>query len=208
MTPDSPVTIVRCIPEAKRETAVDLYEEAFGEQFSAAVPDPESRRKLLLSSLNLKSGFAAIVDEQLVGIAGYRTESASFTDGMTFDILFDSVGETEGVWAASVFSLYERTLEVGELMIDGIAVSSRTRGQGIGTKLLNALVSFAEESGYSSIRLDVVDSNTDAQRLYERNQFVVTSTQSFSDLKWLVGFDAMNTLTRQITPTSAKKSSL
>ncbi|MEP3478540.1 MAG: GNAT family N-acetyltransferase [Fuerstiella sp.] len=208
MTQDLSVTIIQGIPESMRETAVDLYAEAFGKQFSVAVPDPESRRKLLLSSLNLTSGFAAIIDNQLVGIAGYKTQSESFTDGMTFEVLFESVGETQGVWAASIFSLYERTLEADELMIDGIAVKSSTRGRGIGTKLLNAVVSFAKESGFLSVRLDVVDTNSAAQRLYERHQFTVTSTESFSTLNWLVGFDAMHTLTRKISATSAEESSL
>ncbi len=48
------------------------------------------------------------------------------------------------------------------------------RRQGIGDLLVKTLIEWARSGGYSQMSLWVTDVNADAQRLYERNQFVRT----------------------------------
>lgn len=181
-----------------RDYAAALYDDAFGPKFAVAVPDPAQRRSLLKSALNLSFSFAAIVDNRLVGLAGYRTAAGSFTDGMTFRSLTRHLGWLRGIWAAGVFSLYERPLKSGELLMDGIVVDANVRGNGIGTMLLETLVAFARDSGFDSVRLDVIDTNPAARRMYERNDFVAISTENFGYLRWFLGFGAATTLVRTI----------
>jgi ribosomal protein S18 acetylase RimI-like enzyme len=54
----------------------------------------------------------------------------------------------------------------------GIAVSEVYHGQGLGARLMDAVLAFADERGYSKITLTVVRDNEKAQRMYERRGFV------------------------------------
>ncbi len=192
------ITYVHGVPDETRVQAVSLYDGAFGQKFATAVPNASQRTALLSASLHLPFAFAAIKNGQLVGLAGYKTESGSLTDGMTYKILLKTLGVIRGNWAALIFSLYERSIKPGELLMDGIVVDPNHRGQGIGTRLLAELASFAKQSGFDTIRLDVIDTNPSARRMYERNGFVTVKTQHFGYLRWLLGFGASTTLVRKV----------
>ena len=182
------------IPESLRHDAARLYDESFEAKFSIAVPDKGQRLLLLADSLVLPFSVAAIASGELVGLAGFHTPEGSFTDGMTSRKLFRSLGLWRGLRAATVFSLYNRPLQGSELLMDGIAVREGMRGQGIGTKLLQELKQYARENGHSRIRLDVVDTNPAAKRLYERQGFVTTDIKHFDNLRGLLGFGASATM--------------
>jgi ribosomal protein S18 acetylase RimI-like enzyme len=78
--------------------------------------------------------------------------------------------------------------------MDGISVAPTARGGGIGTKLLLRIKEFAEAEGYQSVRLDVIDTNHAARRLYEREGFIAISTYRFPYLRWFLDFSAATTL--------------
>jgi ribosomal protein S18 acetylase RimI-like enzyme len=99
-----------------------------------------------------------------------------------------------GNWAALIFSLYERRPLPGRLLMDGIAVREGLRGRGIGTRLLQQLSDYAAQQGYESIRLDVIDINPGARRLYERYGFEAIKTERFEYLRWLIGFGGATTM--------------
>ena len=186
------------IPESLRESAAVLFDSAFGGKFSAAVPDTEKRVVLFGESLDLRYAFAAIHNGELAGLAGYMTDSGSFTHGLNYSRLIKHLGIIGGNRAAAVFSLYERKPEPNQLLMDGIAVASRMQGRGIGTRLLSQISIYAAGQGFDTIRLDVIDTNADARRLYERNGFVATKTEHFEYLRWLLGFGRSTTLIRNV----------
>ncbi|MEL6106179.1 MAG: GNAT family N-acetyltransferase [Planctomycetota bacterium] len=190
------VDIVHGIPEHFRSDAANLFEQAFAAKFSVAVPSASKRMALVRKGLHLTHSFAAISNDRLVGLVGYQTDAGSFTGGITYQNLLDQLGLLGGHRAALIFHLYERSMEPHVLLLDGIAVDVAMRGQGIGTQLLDAVAKFAVEQRFKSIRLDVIDTNDGARRLYERNQFIATRTETFGYLRWLLGFGASTTLTR------------
>jgi len=196
----SDITYVHGIPDKMRSQAVSLYDDAFGQKFAVAIPNTSQRTALLSASLHLPFAFAGIKNGRLVGLAGYKSEAGSLTDGMTYKLLLKNLGVFRGHWAALIFSLYERTAKDSELLMDGIVVDPDERGQGIGTRLLAELSSFAKQNGFDSIRLDVIDTNPNARRMYERNEFSAVRTEHFSYLRWLLGFGASTTLIRNIQP--------
>lgn len=176
------------IPEPLRGQAVDLYDNAFGAKFALAIPDIDKRRNLLADALVLDFAFAAIQNDQLVGLAGFQNEQGSLTKGINLERLLQHLGWLGGLRAMLVFSLYEREPETGELLMDGIAVNQAWRGQGIGGALLTNLKKYASEQGFENIRLDVIDTNSDAKRLYERQGFVAVHTEDFGFLREWLGF--------------------
>jgi len=190
-------------PEEKRDEAAVLYESAFGQKFSMVIASQADRVKLISNSFLLQHSIAAISDGQLVGIAGFQTESGALTGGMNYRQLISQLGFFRGNRAAILFSLYERKPVPGELLMDGIAVAPKIRGKGIGTRLLEELVTYAKREKFDQIRLDVIDTNPQARKLYERNGFVETKTEHFGYLRWLLGFGASTTMVYKLEPTQA-----
>lgn len=72
------------------------------------------------------------------------------------------------------------------LIPHAIAVSPRHQGRGIGTELVSQIISTAENSGKKSVRLDILGTNTAAERLYTKCgfQFVQAKTMYYEDTGW------------------------
>ena len=194
------VIITRGFPDTLRTQVAALYEAAFGPKLAVAIPDASVRLKILEEAFNPSHSFVAISGTQVLGIAGFKTEHGALTAGMTAQLLRDRLGVLGSIRAIAVLMLLQRSLSPGELLMDGISVSPEARGGGIGTKLLTCLKQFAAAEGYRTIRLDVIDTNPGARRLYERLGFVSTKTSHFPYLRCLLGFSAATTLEYRVPP--------
>ena len=88
------------------------------------------------------------------------------------------LAETEGQIIASAdvcsHGARSRIRHRGEL---GISVRKDYWGQGIGSALMERLISFAEQSGFEQIELTVAAKNQRAQRLYRKYGFTVYGTR-------------------------------
>lgn len=182
------------IPEGHRLAAAQLYDEAFGQKFMLAIPDAAKRIELFQKHFELKYALAAIMNSDLLGIAGFSTSAGSLTAGIDYGNLLSDLGVLGGHRAALVLSFYERQAVTGELLLDGISVSPASRGLGVGTRLLRGLIDYAATNGYDSIRLDVIDTNDGARKLYERLGFVSIKTEEFEILRGMLGFGAATTM--------------
>ncbi len=188
----------RGFAEAFRAPAARLYDAAFGPKLAVALPNESSRLEVLRHSFQPEYAFAAFADDQLVGLAGVHEPDASFTGGMNFEGLWAELGFFSAMRAGLILSLYERKPRPNELLMDGIAVDPAFRGQGIGSRLLDEILNYAQERSYEQVRLDVIDTNPGARRLYERKQFQATHTERFEYLRWLLGFGESTTMIREI----------
>lgn len=186
------------IPASLRGQAIILFEQAFGVKLGLANPNDEGRHQLLTKALHLDYAIAAIRHDGLVGLAGFKTDDGAFTGGISYRRLIDNLGVIQGNRAAWVLSLYARKPIPGELVMDGIAVHKDVRGCGVGGRLLSELRKHAVANGYDQIRLDVIDTNRAARRLYERNGFVASETRTFEYLRWLLGFGNSTTMIQHL----------
>lgn len=186
------------IPGEFRERAVLLFEEAFGQKFRAAIKSQEKRIELLRESFCLDFCIGAFDDGELIGIAGFKTGEGSLTGNITFQTLRKTLGFCSALRAAAVFMLYDRAQTPGELLMDGISVTLSHRGKGVGKRLLAKIESHAIEEKLSSIRLDVIDGNPRARKLYEQQGFVAVKTERFEYLRWLLGFGGATTLVKEV----------
>ncbi len=198
---ESGVTYRNMLPETHFEDAAELYESAFGQKFSRAIQNRSDRIALIRDGFRSDFAITAFHDDQLVGLAGYHTQSGYLTAGMTGRSILRRLGLIRGTRACLILSLYERTPSPGELVMDGVAVLSTYRGRRIGTALLERIVRFAAKHGYVTVRLDVIDSNPSARRLYERFGFKVTREESYPYLSNVLGFGGSATMEYRITPT-------
>lgn len=186
------------IPGEFRERAVLLFEEAFGQKFRASIKSQEKRIELLRESFCLDFCIGAFDDGELIGIAGFKTGEGSLTGNITFQTLRKTLGFFSALRAAAVFMLYDRAQTPGELLMDGISVTLSHRGKGVGKRLLAEIESHAIEEKLSSIRLDVIDGNPRARKLYEQQGFVAVKTERFEYLRWLLGFGGATTLVKEV----------
>lgn len=200
----SEIHYCRGLPEGQAQRATALYEEAFGAKFALAVPNQGQRMALIEQGLCGEFCVCALAGEQLVGLAGFQTAAGSLTGGITARDLLRQLGWLRGLRALLVFAFYERERQPGELLMDGICVDGDWRGHGIGKRLLAMVADEARERGCDSVRLDVIDTNPAARRLYQRCGFVAQHTVYFGWLRWLFGFGASTTMQLAVvTPQSA-----
>ena len=94
--------------------------------------------------------------------------------------------------------LLDRKPTPDELLMDGIVVHSDARGRGVGTRLFEELEAHARDAGKTSIRLDVVDTNPGARRLYERLGFIAVKTERTPYLRRVMGFSASTTMVKRL----------
>ncbi|GHF95886.1 GNAT family N-acetyltransferase [Thalassotalea marina] len=175
-------------------TIAQLYDKAFGDKFSAVINDKHQRIILLAKSFMPKFSYVARVENKIVGLAGFQTTKGSLTSAMTGQLLLKELGLLKGLKACLLFSLFEREAQSQELVMDGIVVDSDYRGLGIGSKLLDAIIEYAKDNDYQNVRLDVIDTNPRAKKLYKTKGFYETKTEHFPYLKSLLGFSAATTM--------------
>ena len=203
---NQPVRYQLGLPKTQLGAAAELYDAAFGQKFALAVPHRERRLALLKASFVPEYAICALVGEELLGVAGLHAAEGSLTGGVDMNGLIRELGFFAALRAAGVFALYERKPARGELLMDGLAVRPDMRGQGVGSGLLSRVTDYARQRGYGRVRLEVIDTNGGAQRLYERRGFSQVRRESFPYLKWLLGFSAVTTMHFAVEP-SARASS-
>ena len=76
----------------------------------------------------------------------------------------------------------------------GIFVSEHARGQGVGTKLLDAVIWTARMNRCARVRLDVVDGTPRAKALYARYGFQEVGQVHTGVLAPLMGFKSATTM--------------
>lgn len=183
------------IPESFREAAVELFDEAFAKKISLAIPDDEKRFQLLSSCMMLDYVIGAFSEGRLIGIAGFHTQAGALTGGkVSLSDLISLLGFLDGIKAALILSVYHRRPKPKELLMDGICVHCSARGKGVGSGLLGEIQSYAVQQGFARIRLDVVDTNPGAKKLYERMGFEVVKSESFPWLEKYLGFGGASTM--------------
>ncbi|VAW23323.1 hypothetical protein MNBD_ALPHA11-2358, partial [hydrothermal vent metagenome] len=111
-----------------------------------------------------------------------------------FSSLVLSYGFFSALWRTVFLLVLEREIESDVLLMDGIAVTPDQRGNGIGSKLLDAIADHARQNGYKIVRLDVIDNNPRARALYERKGFELIRVEEMGPLKHLYGFSSAATM--------------
>ncbi|GGL58364.1 GNAT family N-acetyltransferase [Planomonospora parontospora] len=191
------ITIRRGLPPGAEGRAAELYWEAFGRKLGPALNPPDKAVGFIAAHLNHDRAVAALAGDRLVGLAGYRHAGRALTGGTAGDVL-RSYGLLSGLPRLALLALLERDPAPGELVMDGIAVDPACRGTGVGTLLLQEIVSVAAALGHREVRLDVIDGNPRARALYERHGFTATGTERTPYLRDLMGFGAVTTMRRPV----------
>lgn len=174
------------VPPEQVVQATALYCEALQEKLSPLLGPVERATRVLAPVMATDRAFVALRGEEVVGIAGFSLETRGLFRP-TLRQFFREYGLSAFLRFPGLAFL-DRKEEPDSLLMDGIAVSAAARGQGIGSKLLTAIEAHARSLGKTSIRLDVIDRNPRARRLYERFGFRAERTESIVPFHLLFPF--------------------
>lgn len=194
-----PVTVCRGVPEGTEDVVAKLYWEAFGRKLGAALNPPTTGQRFIAAHLHRDRAVVALADDQVVAVAGYQLDGRGLTGGGMADVL-DTYGLFKGLPRLALLTLFERKPGPAQLVMDGIAVAADFRGRGIGSLLLDEVFRVAAEHHCRQMRLDVIDVNPRARALYERHGFAAVRTEQTPYLRRLMGFGAVTTMHRPVTP--------
>jgi ribosomal protein S18 acetylase RimI-like enzyme len=183
--------------EEQRGQVGALYFAAFAQKLTPLLGADDRAIRFVAAELDPACCFiAADADGKVLGVAGFQHGGSKLVN-IRYGALVREYGWLGGTLRGVVGALFERHADATHLQMDGIAVHPDARGLGIGTRLLDALTAFAAEHGYKGVRLEVVDSNMRARRLYERVGFAAVKTAAYPYLRSL-GFTAVTTMEKSI----------
>ncbi|MGI9647395.1 MAG: GNAT family N-acetyltransferase [Acidimicrobiia bacterium] len=195
--PDTPVRIEIGFEPEHRAAAANLYWDAFGLKLEHAIGPRDRGIRLIEQGLDPARAVSALQDDDLVGLAGFSLDGRALVRLKGRDIIKE-FGLWSGLRRTAWASLLHRKPAPGVLLMDGIVVRTDRRGHGVGTELLTRLFGVAREHGKSIVRLDVVDTNPAAHRLYLRMGFVEIRNQKVPFLRRAMGFSAAKTMERRV----------
>ncbi|MBC3796078.1 GNAT family N-acetyltransferase [Acetobacterium tundrae] len=179
------IEITKSINEDQKTEVAKLFYSAFEKKFSTLwlfAKNETQAVAVLRECINYKKGLYALSENSLLGFIGLETG-----DGLFVNFKFSSLSKVFGLFGATwrflaygIYRLLHNNRIEHEVHIDPIVVSSNARGMGVGTKLLNATIDFARSINRKCVFLEVVDTNSNAQKLYERVGFAVVDVEDTS----------------------------
>jgi GNAT superfamily N-acetyltransferase len=188
--------------EPQRRRAAEIFYDAFATKLEPIVGAREPAVEMISRALQPDRVICAMVDGELVGLVGLAYAGREMVR-FTWSNLASEHGWIRAAPRAIVarFALGStRTNRCSEtdVTIEGIAVDSSMRGRGIGTRLMDGVFESARAKGFDSIRLDVVDTNPEARRLYERLGFKAEKTMRVPWIDRILGFSSWTVMVRQV----------
>ena len=191
------------LPNAYRAEAAQLFFSALWPKLTVILGKSHLADIARAAAPRLRADrvISAVSAEGLLGIAGFKRDGTGFAEIGLAD-LRPIYGLWGSLWRGLALAPLNRRERQGEFLMDGIFVTPKAQGQGIGTGLLDAIEAEARVQGAHHIRLDVIDINPRARALYERRGFVAVRTSSIGPLRHLFGFKAATEMQKPLGSTT------
>lgn len=183
------------------EDAARLYAKAFERKYVKILGPQEEIAELFANEINGDMGISAIsADNELLGVAGFQLGGKKLV-GIDWRDYTKQYGLIKGLIKLIVFEslFYRKPDEDKQLLMDGIVVKEGNRGKGIGKELFKKLEAFSIENNLTSLKLDVIDENPKAKKLYERIGFEPKKYQKVPKMiqVW-IGVSGVTTMVKKI----------
>ncbi len=185
-----PLQIRLLLVENHRADAARILYTAFRRKLFPLLHNPMQVQKLISMSLDPAYLVTAVSGDTLLGVAGLDIRGKTFCRPTVQDCI-QHLGFWNGLVGWIVLNLFTKgTCPKTDLRISVLAVDEQFRGQGIGTRLIQHVLEFAKVNDFLAVRLEVVDTNPSAKRLYERLGFKAVRSIHLGIFKSWLGFSA------------------
>lgn len=196
--PDAPsIRLIGHLPNHLAPSAASLYLSALADLLVPIFGVGHRARNALASGFNRRMCICVEDDDQLIGLLGIQTEAAGFMD-VTFSTMKPLYGIFGSLWRVILLEFLHHSPMAGEAHIDGVVVAPTYRGRGIGTAMIAALAAWATGKGLSMVSLEVVNTNTQAQKLYRCLGFEAAREQSVWPMGSLLGVRSSTVMIKRL----------
>ena len=184
--------------DRERPLVAAMYCQAFGPKLGRVLgPDDRARRYIAAALMPDHALCARDGAGHILGVAGFKSYHGALVHGGMGD-LWQCYGTLGCLWRGLALTLLQSETDNRRFLVDGLFVAREARGQGIGTRLLEALAGEAAARGYTEIRLDVIAENARAQALYARRGFHVVERNQRGMIPRLFGIEGAITMVRKL----------
>jgi ribosomal protein S18 acetylase RimI-like enzyme len=191
------VRLLDHLPEGLADDSAALYLSALDDKLVPVYGGGSRARQALACGFNRHMCITAVEGDRLIGILGIQTATAKFMD-VTLNTLQPFYGTLGSLWRMALLAFLNHSPMANEACIDGLAVLPAYRGRGVGTGLIAALEAWATGQGLSVIRLEVVDTNPRAEKLYRHIGFEAVREQTVWPVGTLFGFRSSTVMIKSL----------
>jgi ribosomal protein S18 acetylase RimI-like enzyme len=190
------LTIESALPTEQRQRAAEIIYEAFGRKFDPWLGKSQHSVALFSAALQPDRVLVARYRGELVGLAGLQYLGRKSLVYRWADVERE-FGWLTGLPRFGILHFLSSSCRPGELLVEHLSVAGPLRGQGVGRRLLEAAFALARANGLGAVRLEVVDTNPHARRLYERLGFQPAGTINFPLFR-VAGFNYMTEMVKPL----------
>jgi len=184
--------------EAERPAIAALYWEAFGDKLGRLLGPETKALPYIADALSPDHAFCARdAAGNILGVAGFKSPDGALVDSQLAQMV-PHYGRVGASWRILALAALSSDVDNRRFLVDGLFVAAPFRGQGIGSRLLQAIAQEAVDRGYDEIRLDVIDTNGRARSLYERRGFEAVARNRTGLLSAVFGFTSATVMVRRL----------
>lgn len=165
------------LPSNLTRPAVELYVRSLKEKLAPLLGESPRAENYIAENIDRERCLVAIEDGVLVGVLGIKTYDGGFISPTTASMIRE-YGVIGGIYRLGGLMLLDHTTTPEEWYVDGVAVSEKMRGRGIGTGLIGCMERTALGHGIGKITLSVINTNPRATELYRRLGYTETHRES------------------------------
>lgn len=191
------ISVQRGLKPEQVPQAAHGYFEAFRRKCDFFGPPGKIIRILCSDLVGLDRALVATWRDEVVGMAACSHDRRSLLQ-LRLSTLLRELDPCSALMGRVLARFFEDKPAKDELLLDALFVRSCCRGRGVGTMLLRAVCDLARERRLRQVRLQVVDTNPNARRLYERVGFVVQAEERYPWCRRLLGFSSVTTMVKPV----------
>jgi len=191
------IEIRRGALEGERPAVAEVYWHAFAQKVEPYVGSRDAGLIIMAESFRLDRTILALRDGAVVGVAGLDYGTTTFVSP-SLVTCHRLLGLRRGIGAYLGLRFFHGGKSAGQLRIDSLAVAPNERGSGVGRLLLHEVFALARERGFTSVILEVVDSNPRARNLYELLGFRSTAVYRYPWLTRRQGFTGHTVMVKEL----------
>ncbi|MGD9330960.1 MAG: GNAT family N-acetyltransferase [Desulfobacterales bacterium] len=195
--PGATIDILDHLPDEHIPAGVRLFYTGLEAKLAPVFGPLASAMAFLPGNIQPDRSLAAISEGGLVGILAIQDARGSFLTP-SYPAMTAHYGAIAGMVRFLLLMALDSTIAPGDLYLDGIAVTPSHQGRGVGTALITAFENRARENGFTTVSLEVIDTNPRAKKLYSRLGYRAVATHAMGPFSRLFGFRTSCRMSKRI----------